>query len=85
MLNTFLYIISCLPHNVSVREILPPFQAVETRTQVETEFGRVPTKVHGILALVFLVSEPELPFNHYTISLNKTLERCRASYEYGSK
>lgn len=77
LLNTFPYIISCLPHNVSVRELLSPFHAVETRTQVGTEFGSVPTKVPGILALVFLVSEPELPFNHYTVSLKKTLERCR--------
>lgn len=45
MCDTFPYIISCVPHNVSVRERLSSFHAVETRTQVDTEFGDVPTKV----------------------------------------
>lgn len=68
VLSTFSYIISYLSQSVSVREILSPFPAVETRTQVVTEFCSIPSEVQGTLTLVFLTSEPELPFNHYTIN-----------------
>lgn len=68
VLSTFPYIISYLSQSVSVREILSPFPAVETRTQVGIEFGSIPSEVQGTLTLVFLTSEPELPFNYYTSS-----------------
>lgn len=83
MLHTFPYIFSCLPHKESVRERLFPFHTVETQCvfQVGTELGSVPTVIQCTLALIFLSSEPELPFNKYTISQKKSLEICRASCE----
>ena len=62
------HIISYHSHGVSVRQIVSPFPAVETRSQVGTEFGSIPSEVQGTLILGFLTSEPELLFNHYTIS-----------------
>lgn len=84
MLHTLPYIISYLTHNESVREV-SPFRAVETKTHVDTEFGSIPMEVQGTLTLVFLSSEPELPFNHCTISQKKSVETCRAFSEWGVK
>lgn len=56
---------------------------METRTHVGTELGSVPMEIQDTLTLVFLSSEPELPFNHCTISWKKSLQTCRAFCECG--